>query len=158
MKNLGRIIKKFDKYDWYFLAFLTVFFIISLFLLNTPPIPDEGTHSLIAIFFRDLINNIIKHPTLSFSKIYNYAISYLVHCPKLSLYYPPLLHIIVSFFYAILGASFFTGRFVVLLFSVGTLGILYKISKTFFNKKIALFSTILFATTATVFYYSITMM
>src|SRR3989338_4774411 len=103
-----------------------MFFIVSLFLLNTPPTADEGTHSLISLFFRDLFRDLAKNPTFSFSYIYNYAISYLVHYPKLSLYYPPLLPITTSLFFGFLEVSFFTARLVVLIFSIGTLLVMYK--------------------------------
>jgi hypothetical protein len=158
MKSLGEIIKKLDRWDRYFLIFIVVFSIASLSLLKTPPTPDEGTHSLISLFFHDLFGDLVGQPTLSFSKIYNYSISYLAHYPKLSLYYPPLLHIIISLFYTVLGASFFTGRLVVLLFSIATLVIFYKFTKRFFDKKVALFSSMLFSTMPMVFYNSITVM
>ncbi|TAL48582.1 glycosyltransferase family 39 protein [archaeon] len=149
---------KLDEWDKYFLVFLAAFTVISLAMIQTPPTPDEGTHSLIALFFRDLFSDLTRHPTISFSSIYNYTISYLVHYPKLSLYYPPLLHIIISFFYIVLGTSFFTGRLVVLLFALGTLAILYKLAKRFFGNKVALLSAILFSVMPLVFYDSITVM
>lgn len=151
-------IKKLDNFDRIVIFYILVFFIVSLFLLNTPPTADEGTYSLISVYFHNLFVNLAKYPTLSFTKIYNYTISYLVHYPKLSLYYPPLLNIIISFFYDIMGISFQTGRFVVLLFSVGTLVVLYMFLKKFFNKKITLLSTILFSIMPLVFYNSITVM
>jgi len=158
MKALDKLIKRSDKSDLYFFLFLPVFFIISLFLLNIPPSTDEGTHSLIALFFRDLINDLIKYPSLSFSNVYDYTISYLVHYPKLSLYYPPLLHVIVSFFYKFLGASFFIGRLVVLFFAIGTLMIMYKTFQRFLDKRSALLATILFSIMPMIYYNSITMM
>jgi 4-amino-4-deoxy-L-arabinose transferase-like glycosyltransferase len=151
-------IKRFNKFDWILILYIIAFFIVLLFLLNTPPTPDEGTYSLISLYFHDLFSNLIKYPTLSFTKIYNYTISYLIHYPKLSLYYPPLLNIIISFFYDFMGISFQTGRFVVLLFSAGALFILYKLLKKFFSKKIALLSTILFSIMPLILYDSITVM
>ena len=150
--------KKLDRLDIFFLVFLLPFITISLFLLNTPPTPDEGTHSLISLFFHNLLTDLKESPTLSFSKIYDYAISYLVHYPKLSLYYPPLLHILISFFYRIFDVSFFTGRFVVLMFSVSTLILLYKFLYSWLNKKIALLGTILFSIMPMIYYNSITVM
>lgn len=152
------VIKKLNKLDFFFLTFLLLFITISLFLLNTPPTPDEGTHSLISLFFHDILTDLSKVPTLSFSKIYDYTISYLVHYPKLSLYYPPLLHIIVSVFYRILDISFFTGRLAVLIFSVATLILLYRFLGRLFNKRTALFVTILFSIMPMVYYSSITVM
>ena len=158
MKVRNKTINRFDKPDLYFLIFILMFFIVSLFLLNTPPTADEGTHSLISLFFRDLFRDLAKHPTFSFSDIYNYAISYLVHYPKLSLYYPPLLHITTSFFFGFLEVSFFTARLVVLIFSIGTLLVMYKAIGKFFNKKIALLVTVLFSIMPMIYYNSITMM
>lgn len=158
MKDLNKIIKRFDNADLYFFGFLLMFIIVSFFLLNTPPTADEGTHSLIALFFRDLTNDLINYPTASFLKVYDYAISYLVHYPKLSLYYPPLLHVVTSMFYNFLGASFFVGRLVVLLFSVATLVVMYRLLKNFFSSKIALLATVLFSIMPMIYYNSITMM
>lgn len=158
MRVQSKFIRKVDKPDSYFLIFILAFFIFSLFLLNTPPTADEGTHSLIALFFRDLFRDLAKYPTFSFSDVYDYAISYLVHYPKLSLYYPPLLHITTSFFFRFLEVSFFTGRLVVLLFSIGTLLVMYKTIGKFFNKKLALVATVLFSIMPMIYYNSITMM
>lgn len=158
MKVQNKTINRFDKPDLFFLIFVLAFFIVSLFLLNTPPTADEGTHSLIALFFRDLFRDLAKYPTFSFSDIYDYAISYLVHYPKLSLYYPPLLHVTTSFFFGFLEVSFFTARLVVLFFSIGTLLVMYKTIGKFFNKRLALLVTVLFSIMPMIYYNSITMM
>ncbi len=158
MKSLSSLWKTSDKPDIYLIAFLLIFTTVSLFLLNAPATTDEGTHSLISLFFRDLIRDWVNNPTLSFSKIYDYAISYLVHYPKLSLYYPPLLHVIVSFFYSLFGPSFFVARIVVLLFSVGMLVMLYKTVKILLNGKTALLVTCLASVMPMVYYNSITVM
>ena len=67
MKSLSSLWKTSDKQDTCFIMFLLLFSAVSLFLLNTPATTDEGTHSLISLFFRDLIRDWVNNPTLSSS-------------------------------------------------------------------------------------------
>ena len=76
---------------------------------------DEGTHSLLGIFYIDLFKYAIAHP--SFSDIYNYGYAYLVYYPKLSVYYPPLTHLEISSFFLIFGKSYVIARMVPIIFS-----------------------------------------
>lgn len=156
-KSLSKlwISENFNRIDLYFLFFMIAFFAVSLLFLNTTPTPDEGTHNLIALYFHNLFNDWIKNPTFSFSKIYDYTISYLVHYPKISLYYPPLFHIILSFFYRIFGMSFWTGGLLTLIFLTLTSISIYAFCKKFINRKVGFLSAALFSFSPLIFFNSI---
>ncbi len=145
-----------NKFDLLFLFILLLFFSGSLFLLGFNPSADEGTHNLLALFFYNFINDWVKFPTISFDKIYDYTITYIVHYPKLSLYYPPLFHIILSFAYRVFGISSFTGDLTTLFFSLGTITLMFIFSKKFLkNSKIGVISTLTFILLPMVLYLSV---
>ena len=156
-KNISKlwISENFNRIDLCFLLFMIAFFAVSLLFLNTTPTPDEGTHNLIALYFHNLFNDWIKNPTFSFSKIYDYTISYLVHYPKISLYYPPLFHIILSFFYRIFGVSFWAGGLLTLIFLVLTSISIYAFCKKFINRRVGFLSAALFSFSPLIFFNSI---
>ncbi|MFH8039091.1 MAG: hypothetical protein QXJ14_03720, partial [Candidatus Aenigmatarchaeota archaeon] len=89
-----------------FLILLIIFYLAFLFYLaeKTSVEFDETTHSLLAVFYKDLIKYSISH--LNFKEIYDYAYSYLVYYPKLSVYYPPLIHLTIAFVFSFLNPSF----------------------------------------------------
>jgi hypothetical protein len=134
-----------NKNNLLFIIISVLFFSGCLFLLGSNPAADEGTHNLLGLFFFNFINDWIKYPTLSFNKIYDYTMSYLVYYPKLSLYYPPLFHIILSFTYRVFEISSTTGDLTTLFFSVGAGTLMYLFSKNFLkNPKIGLVSALIF--------------
>jgi dolichyl-phosphate beta-glucosyltransferase len=148
--------EKFNRFNLAFTLILISFFLSCLFLFGSTPIADEGTHNLIALFFYDFVNYFLTNPTFSFNKIYNYAISYLINYPKLSLYYPPLFHVFLSFMYRIFGISFFTGSLSSLLFSSATLIFVFKFSKNYLkSSEIGLISSIFFVICPIIIYLSI---
>jgi len=147
---------RFNKFDSLFLLTLFLFFFGCLFLLGSNPAADEGTHNLLALFCYNFINDWVKSPTISFDKIYDYTISYITYYPKLSLYYPPLYHIILSFTYRIFGISSFTGDLTTLFFSLGTGVLIYLFSKSFLkDSKVGLISVLLFFLFPMILYLSI---
>jgi len=140
------------------LAIITIIWlVVILFVITTDSLnPDEATHSLIGKFIKDMILDWLKNPTLSYKKLYDYAISYLVYYPKLSLHYPPLLHIFFAFSYMIFGTSVLVGRLVVVAFSVAFIYLVkectYKISK---NKEAALLAPLIFMSSPVFIYNAI---
>jgi len=144
-------------YSKLFALVVAAWLIVILFFISSDNLnPDEATHSLVAKFIKDFILDWLKDPTLSYKKLYDYAISYLVHYPKLSLHYPPLLHILIAFGYMIFGTSVLVGRLVVVIFSVAFLYLVkectYKISK---NEGASLIAPLIFMSSSLFIYSSI---
>jgi len=96
---------------------------------------DESTHSLVGIFIKDLIIDWIKNPTFSFQKIYNYAVSYLVYYPKISLHYPPLPQIFFAISYMFFEESIVASRIITLIFSISSIILIYYITLDIYKKK-----------------------
>jgi len=141
-----------------FLALLIIIFFIECLLLISylNPNADEGTHNLIGLFFFDFFHEWIKSPTFSIDKVYDYFINYLVYYPKLSLYYPPLFHIILSFMFNIFGISFSVGSLTALFFSVASIFAIFLFSKKHLNNsEVSLISSLIFVLTPAVIFLSI---
>jgi glycosyltransferase involved in cell wall biosynthesis len=118
------------KLDLIFILLFSSFFLMCLFLTKySIPNADEGTHNLLGLFFYDLFRHLIKNPAISINKIYSFFIEYLIHYPKLSLYYPPFFYILLSLMFNIFGISFFVGSLTTLIFSLGSLFMIYLFSK-----------------------------
>jgi len=142
--NRKQQIIEFVKEHKFILLIATVFFLSHFFFLDKVFTSDEGTHTLISIFYKDLITFIPTH--LSVSQIYDYAINYLVHYPKLSIYYPPLFHITGSILFFI-KSDYVTLR--ILSLTLGTLSVIatYFLTMNFTkNKKTSLIASALLAT------------
>jgi hypothetical protein len=60
--------------------------------------------------------------------------------------YPPLMDIFIALSFKIFGSSVFSGRLVSVIFAVLTLGVFYKLVSKAYGKKIALLSSLIFAT------------
>ncbi|MFH8093017.1 MAG: glycosyltransferase family 39 protein [Candidatus Aenigmatarchaeota archaeon] len=138
-----------------FLIFLIIFYSTFLFYLaeKTSIEFDETTHSLLAVFYKDLIKYSISH--LNFKEIYDYAYSYLVYYPKLSVYYPPLIHLTIAFVFSFFNPSFLLARCVIIIFSVLFVFLIFKFSKFILkNENTALLSAILFCSTPMTIYLS----
>jgi 4-amino-4-deoxy-L-arabinose transferase-like glycosyltransferase len=146
-------IMKFLENNKEVLLIALVFFIINISLVNTIYSADEGTHVLLSLFYKDLMTFVPSH--LSFSEIYNYAINYLVHYPKLSVYYPPLFHIAGALLFFI-NSGYFTLTALSLTFATLAIVFLYFLTLTFTkSKKIAIIASILLTVSPIVFVYSI---
>ncbi|MEM5794333.1 MAG: glycosyltransferase family 39 protein [Candidatus Aenigmatarchaeota archaeon] len=138
-----------------FLIFLIIFYSTFWFYLaeKTSIEFDETTHSLLAIFYKDLIKYSISH--LNFKEIYDYAYSYLVYYPKLSVYYPPLIHLTIAFVFSFFNPSFLLARCVIIFFSVLFILLIFKFSKFILkNEKTALLTAILFCSSPMTIYLS----
>ena len=78
---------------------VVLFFIGFIFIQFTIPQnynfnADEGTHTLIGLFYKDLIMNIGNFN--SFDDITSFAVNYIVKYPKISAHYPPLYHLFLA--------------------------------------------------------------
>jgi hypothetical protein len=90
-----------------FVYLYTLLFYFLVFLAEKTSIEfDETTHSLLAVFYKDLAKFSISHFNLK--EIYDYAYSYLVYYPKLSVYYPPLTHLAIVFVFFFSYSKFFS--------------------------------------------------
>jgi len=116
------------------------FFIVHLPFLNIVSIADEGTHTLISFFLKEFIANFISNPSISGA--YSFAMNFLVHTPKLSLYYMPLFHVIGSILMYV-SQSFFVTRIENLVISTLSIFFMYKLAYSFTkNKNIALWASL----------------
>jgi hypothetical protein len=136
---------------FYLICALYLIFLVFLVITSTVE-SDEGTHSLLGVFYLDLFKYALNHR--SFEAIYNYAYSYLVYYPKLSVYYPPLTHFIISAFFAIFGKEFFIARIVLVVFCMFFIALVYYFSKFLSNKKTAFLSTLFFMSAPLIVYLS----
>ncbi len=142
-----------DRYDKYFVLSATVFFIISFyFALTSSLAPDEGTHLLLAIFYRDLFSHVIS-TSISFENAWNYGLDYLLHYPKLQIAYPPLFHWISAIFLNFEINELFS-RLLSTVFYVLSAYIIYCLGKRVFSKKAAVLSAIAFLSFFFTFYFS----
>lgn len=144
----------FNRYDLFFVFFLMLYISVAIPFLGKFIDPDEGTHLAIAAFYFNLFKDFAHHATFSFSKIYNYSISYLVHYPKLSLYYPPGFHFTIAIFSYIFGLSSFTGATAGLTFGILTTLAVYYFGRRFINRRTGIVAAIIFAIVPQVFYLS----
>ena len=107
---------KNGKIENFLFIFIILYSIFLVFLAEKTSIEfDETTHSLLAVFYKNLIKFSISHFNLK--EIYDYAYSYLVYYPKLSVYYPPLTHLTIAFVFSFLTPSFLVARLTIIIFS-----------------------------------------
>jgi hypothetical protein len=134
--------------------FIILYSIFLVFLAEKTSIEfDETTHSLLAVFYKDLIKFSISHFNLK--EIYDYAYSYLVYYPKLSVYYPPLTHLAIAFVFSFLTPSFLIARLTIVIFSIAFILLIFKFSKFVLkNEKAAFLSAILFCSAPITIYLS----
>jgi len=150
-----KIINNLIKNHWQILTIILFYFVFNLWIFDfAGPSADAGTHSLLGLFYHDLIIDWFKNPTFSFDKIYNYGITYLTYYPKLTVYYPPFFHLLITFSYFIFGVSFFSARMVELSFSILSLLSVYLLGKELFDKKVGLLSTIILMTSPLFVFWS----
>jgi len=147
--------KKLSKYDKIFIIYLAILSaaLFSTFFFNHVW-ADEGTHLLLAIFYKDLANYIIQTHTISFNRLYQFGINYLISYPKLQIAYTPLFHMTTSAAFFLFGASAIVGRTVSLLYAAGSALIFYLLAKKFFEPKTALIAAVLFSLSPIFLIYS----
>lgn len=134
-----------EKVTKYFILYLMAFSaVLALTFPYNYTFSDEGTHFLLAVFYKDLLSNI---PSLGFSydAIYNYSINYLVHYPKLQIAYPPVYHLTALIPFYVLGPSIFLLRLVNLAYAALAFFVFYSIVKKHFDEKTAFISTLFFS-------------
>lgn len=144
------------KLDKVLVVLLIIYAIALASTINNPPHVDEATHSFVGMFLKDLVNDWLKQPTLSFSKIYEYTISYLAYYPKISLHYPPLPQAMFSLAYSIFGVTLQVSRLVIIVLSVILMFVIYLFTQTIFkNRMMSLIATSLLMTSTIVINMSI---
>ncbi len=127
------------KIDKTLVAFAIIYTFALLLTINNPHHVDESTHSFVGLVLKDFSNDLIKTPTLSYDKIYDYLNSYLVYYPKISLHYPPLPQFLFSMAYNIFGASLQVSRLVIILTSLALLLTVYSFTNIIFRSRIVSF-------------------
>jgi len=110
---------------------LAPFVLISVyFALSASLVPDEGTHLLLGIFYRDLVTNL---SSFSYEEAWQYGLNYLLHYPKLQIAYPPLYHFLLSVFFFFIESEL-VGRFLSIFFYASSGVLVYLITKKFFSR------------------------
>ena len=137
---------------WKLLCFFIIIYVgLIIYVFPTRSIEsDEGTHLLLGLFYHDLFNFALNN---GFSNVYEFAIDYLVHYPKLSVYYPPLYHILIALFYNFT-VSENIGRVISLVFSVGSIVLVYKLGSFLYNQRVGLISAIFLGSLPIIVYIS----
>jgi len=139
------------KYLKLLLILLIIYAIIIIFTFPLTSISaDEGTHLLLGMFYLDLFKFVSEN---GFSHAYDFAINYLIHYPKLTVYYPPLYHYLIAFGFNFI-ISEYIGKFITLIFSIGTILLTYVIGKYLFNQKTGLISALLLVFSPIMIYLS----
>ena len=144
------------KLDKVLVAMLAVYVLVLATTINNPPHADESTHAFVGMLIKDLTADLIKNPTLSFTKIYDYAMSYLAYYPKISLHYPPLPQTLFSIAYSMLGVSLQVSRMVSIILSLLLVIVVYKFSQAVFNNRaVSLLASAMTMTSTIIFNMSI---
>ena len=129
------------------------YFLLSLyFALTSCLLPDEGTHLLLAIFYRDLFAHVIE-TGVSFDNAWNYGLEYLLHYPKLQIAYPPVYHFLLAFLF-IFFQSELVGRFISTVLYILSASLVFKITRKISSPKAALISSTAFLSYLYVFRFS----
>jgi 4-amino-4-deoxy-L-arabinose transferase-like glycosyltransferase len=137
--------------NWKITSLLLAYTIIIAFTFSIRTLDaDEGTHMLLGLFYKDLTNYVIHH---GFAHLYTYAVNYLVYYPKITVYYPPLYHLILSGVFNFI-ISEYAAKIITLCFSLVGIFFTYKVGKLIFNEQIGLITTIIFALSPTTVYLS----
>lgn len=147
--------KSFNKYDMFFFLFLAFFVAFASMFLGKSIGADEGTHLAITAFFYNFIHDYLRNPTISFSKIYNYTIYYLVRYPKLSLYYPPGFYVTAALISYIFGLTDVVAAATGLIFGVLTILCVYYFGRKFIDRKTGIIAAIIFSLIPIVFDLSV---
>lgn len=135
---------KLSRIDKIFIAYVSAFFVaMALVASQNQFLPDEGTHLLLSLFYKDLVTHTASSGDFSFAGVYGYAINYLVHYPKLQIAYPPLYHLTNALFFSILGPSLMLGRLVNLAYAVLAFTAFYFLVKKYFGERPAFISALL---------------
>lgn len=152
--DIYKKIKEMDRIYKVLLLFIVIFSISIVLSWKGSVSPDEGNHSILGLFYLKALKWWIGNPTFDLGSIFSFGVNYLNYYPTLSVYYPPLLHFLLAESFFLLGPSILAGRLVVLVCSVLTLFILFKLGKDLFDKKIALLAVVFLGTSFVFFQLS----
>ncbi len=142
-----------NKYEKCFACVAGIYFLLfSYFALTVSLLPDEGTHLLLAIFYRDLFAHLAK-TGISFENAWNYGLEYLLHYPKLQIAYPPVYHFLTGFL-LVFFRSELAGRFLSVIFCILSAFLVFKITEKISSPKGALISSAAFLSYLYVFRFS----
>jgi len=127
--------KSIDKYDWAFVVVLIVAALVRCYEITLPYCkPWE-------IAFQEIIAK--NHYYYGFAQTKFLSVISVVDGQNIyHLSHPPLLQILIAFSYALFGVHEWSARLVPILFSLGSIILLYIIVRVLFNKEIALFTSI----------------
>ena len=115
---------KLEKIDMKMVGFLAAYALLVLYVASISPLTgDEGSHSLLGSFYLGAAGDFSQN--FSLTSLQSYAINFLIQYPKISVYYPPFPHFIISLFFLVLGKSFFFARMATIASSVILLYVLY---------------------------------
>ncbi len=142
-----------DRYEKYFTFTAVIYFLISsYFAITSSLLPDEGTHLLLAVFYRDLFTHLLK-TGISFENAWSYGLEYLLHYPKLQIAYPPLYHFVLALFFNF-ALNEIIARVISIIFYVSSAVVIYFIGREIFSKKAACFAALAFLSYFFVFFSS----
>jgi len=135
------------------LIFFIGYLILQLLLTkNYIGTADEGTHAIIGLFYKDFIYNLKNFS--STNDAISFTINYLVKYPKISIYYPPLYHLLLATAF-IVKESVIVIRVLNIILTILASYTIYKLSYEFFeNEKISLLSSLFFLNFSIIFYYA----
>jgi len=134
------------------IAVAVMFFLLEACLSITTTFEnDEGTHSLIGLFYEDLVPFAVSHPSIG--QVYSHAITYLIHFPKISIYNQPIIHLIYAALFAAFGDSYILARLVSAAFGAALIVVVYRLALLVFGReKPALIAALITATSPLVIF------
>ena len=131
--------------------------LIHLFLIQNHTLrSDEGTHAILAMFYKDLIINLRSFN--SFNDVLEFATEYAIKYPKITPIYPPLYHLLLTTLFLV-KESVFVGRVLNLSITILTAFVIYKLGlKLLDSEKCAILSSIFFLNFTTIFTHTTRLM
>jgi len=144
---------KDNKYIYLLLIFSIVYFTIQFFLSQDLAMnPDEGTHATTGLFYKDLVSNLKS--LHSMNDIEKFTINYIVKYSKVTLYYPPLYHLLLATVFSI-QENILVARILNILITILTSFVIYKMVHEWFgDKKISFLSSVFFLSFSIIFFYA----
>jgi hypothetical protein len=142
-----------NKFFYSFLIIAIGYFILQLFLAQDLAVnSDEGTHLITGLFYKDFIYNLKNFHSLN--DVTKFIINYIVQYSKVTLYYPPLYHLLLAIFFSI-KENIMIARTLNIILTILSSCVIYKLAcECFGNKAIAIFSLIFFLNFTIIFFYA----
>jgi hypothetical protein len=144
---------KENKYIYLLLIVSIGYFAIQVFLSQDLAMnPDEGTHATTGLFYKDLISNLKS--LHSMNDIEKFTINYIVKYSKVTLYYPPLYHLLLAIVFSI-QENIMIARILNILITIVTSFVIYRLAyECFGDKKISFLSSVFFLSFSIIFFYA----